>query len=199
MILVSGSLLRLPPPTLFFIALDILAHACARTNELFILICQGVFMSKTDTTAGAVKAFEQAQKIHNPPEFIKLSKSEMNFWRAIMRTKAYDTWTEYDLIQAANLAISQATIQELTKDIRKEGVVIKKEGGNTTIPNPKIDAKIKETDLSIRLSRIIHVHSEATGGRAKDARGKNKSVRGAQEATKGRNSLLAGGDQIINA
>lgn len=156
-------------------------------------------MSKIDTASGALSAFEQANKIHSPPDFIKLSKFEMNFWRAIMRSKAYDTWTEFDLIQAANLAISQATIQQLTEDIREEGVVIKKEGTSTTIPNPKIDAKIKETDLSIRLSRIIHVHSEATGGRAKDSRGKNKGVRDAQEVTKGRGSLLAGGGNIVNA
>ena len=156
-------------------------------------------MSKIDSAAGAINAFEQAQKIHMPPEFIKLSEFEMNFWRAIMRSKAYETWTEFDLIQAANLAISQATIQELTEDIRKEGVVVIKEGTSTTIPNPKIDAKIKETDLSIRLSRIIHVHSEATGGRAKDARGKNKGVRDAQDAMKGRGSLLAGGGHIVNA
>lgn len=150
-------------------------------------------MKKVDTATGALSAFEQAQKIHNPPEFIKLTGEEMPFWYAIMRSKAYETWTEFDLIQAANLAISQATIQKLTEEIREEGVVVIKEGTSTTIPNPKIDAKIKETDLSIRLSRIIHVHSEATGGRAKDARGKNKGVRSAREAMTDRSSLLAGG------
>lgn len=150
-------------------------------------------MKKVDTATGALSVFEQAQKIHDPPAFIELTDEELPFWRAIMRSKAYETWTEFDLIQAANLAISQATIQKLTEEIREEGVVVNKEGTNTTIPNPKIDAKIKETDLSIRLSRIIHVHSEATGGRAKDARGKNKGVRSARDAMTGVSPLLAGG------
>lgn len=165
---------------------------------LFVCICQGFFMSKIDTATGAINAFEQANKIHSPPDFIKLSDFDMHFWRAIMNSKAYETWTEFDLIQAANLAISQATIQKLTEEIKAEGVLVKKEGTNTTIPNPKIDAKIKEVDLSIRLSRIIHVHAEATGGRAKDARGKNRSVRDARNVMTGGSPLLAGGGLPLN-
>ena len=153
---------------------------------------------KADTANAIVDAFKQAQKIHDPPAFIHLKKEEIPFWEAIMRSKAYETWTEFDLIQAANLAVSQATIQKLTEEIREEGVVVKKEGTNTTIPNPKIDAKIKETDLSIRLSRIIHVHSEATGGRAKDARGKNRSVRDARNVMRAGSPLLAGGGLPLN-
>lgn len=154
-------------------------------------------MKKIDTAPGAIDALKSAKKIHNPPCFITLTEYQMNFWGAIMRSKAYDSWTEFDLIQAANLAIEQATIQELNEEISKEGATVIKDGTNTTIPNPKFDAKIKATDLTIRLSRIIHVHSEATGGRAKDGRGKNTGERKARESI-GKGSPLLAGVKAVN-
>lgn len=102
--------------------------------------------------AGTAKAAAQAhqnaaQAPIDPPSYITLSKACKPFWDAIVTSRPRDTWTDADLVLAANLARTQHAI-ELT-DVGS-------------------DEHAKLTRLAMALSRSISVHATATVGRAAD-------------------------------
>lgn len=85
-----------------------------------------------------------------------------------MKARARDTWTETDLATAANLARTQADIEKLQAEVETEGFTILA-GNGTPIINPK--HKLLETlsRRAVALSRVLHVHAEATVGKSEDA------------------------------
>lgn len=80
-----------------------------------------------------------------------------------MTARAIDTWTDADLAHAANLARCQSDVVRLQKEVDKEGDML---GG---VLNPK--HKLIETlsRRAVALSRMLHVHAQATVGRSEDA------------------------------
>lgn len=80
-----------------------------------------------------------------------------------MLARARDTWTDTDLTTAANLARSQADIEHLQAQLNTTGYMI---DGKV---NPVAGLVETLTRRTVALSRVLHVHAEATVGRSEDA------------------------------
>lgn len=101
---------------------------------------------RADTAKGAVQAHQNAaQGPIDPPEYVTLPEPCKPFWDAIVTSRPRDTWTDSDLVLAANLARTQHAIE--TAAIGS-------------------DEHAKLTRLALALSRSISVHATATVGRA---------------------------------
>lgn len=124
---------------------------------------------RSDSAAAAVAAAQAvALGPHEPPQHVKLRECDRPFWTAIMQARARDTWTDIDLTTAATLARTQADIEKLQADVEKEGFTIPS-GNGTPIINPKHKLLETMTRRAVALSRVLHVHAEATVGKSEDA------------------------------
>lgn len=119
-------------------------------------------MSKrTDTIAGKLSRFADAQKTLNPPAHVELRETDWPFWASVVRAREASTWSENDLELAANLARCKADIERLQMEIRAEGDVIENQRG-TPIVNPKHALLETLSRRSVALTRLLHIHPEAT-------------------------------------
>ena len=120
---------------------------------------------RSDSAAAAVEAHQNAaQGPLDPPEHLLVRASDRPFWDAIVTARARDTWTDVDLAHAANLARCQSDVKRLQDEVDKEGDFI-----DGILLNPK--HKLIETlsRRAVALSRMLHVHAQATVGRSEDA------------------------------
>ena len=119
---------------------------------------------RTDTVKGAVTAMQNAlQGPIDPPAHITLREQDHAFWVAIVQARARDTWTDSDLVMAAQLARAQADIERLQAEVDSEGDVI----GDKLNPKHRLIETLSRRAVS--LARVIHVHAEATVGKSEDA------------------------------
>lgn len=119
---------------------------------------------RSDSASAAVAAAKAASLGPiEPPKHVALREGDRAFWNAIVGARARDTWNDSDLTTAANLARTQADIELIQAKLDAEGYVVE---GKI---NPK--AKLVETlsRRAVALSRVLHVHAEATQGRSRDA------------------------------
>lgn len=116
-----------------------------------------------------------------PPAYVHLRDGDRPFWEAIVTARARDTWNGSDLANAANLARCKADIERLQGEIDSEGDVIENQRG-TPIVNPKHTLLETLTRRAMALSRMLHVHAEATVGESKDAGKALKAERDAKKA-----------------
>jgi hypothetical protein len=101
---------------------------------------------KSDTIKYAAIAHQNASQAPiEPPEYVTLPNECRPFWKAIVTSRARDSWTESDLVIAANMAKVQYTLESAQV------------GG---------DEHAKLTRLCLALSRSLSVHTTATVGRA---------------------------------
>lgn len=101
-----------------------------------------------NTAKAALQAHQNAaQGPLEPPGYVTLPEPCKPFWTAIVTSRPRDTWTDSDLVLAANLAKTQHAI---------ESVAI----GS--------DEHAKLTRLAMALARAVAVHPTATAGRAAD-------------------------------
>lgn len=114
-------------------------------------------------TAAVVAAQNAAQAPIEPPAHVCVPESAMPFWRALLRNRTRDRWNAADLATAATLARAQADIQRLQAEIDAEGDLL---GEKLNPKHQLLEALVKRTE---RLSRLLHVHAEATEGRAREA------------------------------
>ena len=141
--------------------------------------------TRSDSITAAVKAAQNVARGEiAPPDHVKLRKGDLVFWSAIVRARAYDTWTDVDLVKAANLARCQADIEKISAEISKEGDTVVNERG-TIVVNAKHALLETLTRREIALSRAIHVHAEATVGKSEDASKKLKTETKARQAMQG--------------
>lgn len=104
--------------------------------------------TRSDSTKAAVQAHQNAaQAPIEPPSYVTLPEPCKPFWQAIVTSRPRDTWTNSDLVMAANLARVNHAI---------ESVAI----GS--------DEHAKLTRLAMALARSVAVHPTATVGRAAD-------------------------------
>ena len=119
---------------------------------------------RTDTVKGAVTAMQNALLGPiEPPAHITLREQDRAFWVAIVQARARDTWTDSDLVMAAQLARAQADIERLQAEVDSEGDVI----GDKLNPKHRLIETLSRRAVS--LARVIHVHAEATVGKSEDA------------------------------
>jgi hypothetical protein len=107
-----------------------------------------------------------------PPEHIHLPDEAIPTWDAIVRARDYTSWTAVDLEHAANLSCCLADLERLRREVRKEGDIIENARG-TPIMNPKHTLIETLSRRSVALSRMLHVHAEATVGESRDHKKRN--------------------------
>lgn len=118
---------------------------------------------KSDTIKGAATAHHNAaQPPIEPPACVTLPEACRPFWDAIVTSRARDTWTDSDLVIAANMARVQHAIEAA-------------QVGS--------DEHAKLTRLCLALSRSLSVHTTATAGRAADLVGASTAERTARNDT----------------
>lgn len=119
---------------------------------------------RSDSATAAVQAAQNAALgPHSPPSHIDFPDSALPYWLTIMEARARDRWLPIDLANAAELAMLYDDMARLRASIRKEGDVV--EGK----PHPAHKLLDTAGRRAIALSRMLHVHPEATEGRSRDA------------------------------
>jgi hypothetical protein len=120
--------------------------------------------SPSNSAAAAVRAAQNvALGPRDPLPYAPVPEAAMPFWLAIMRNRPRDRWNDHDLALAANLARTLADIEKLQGDLAVEGYVV---AGKVNPKHQLVEALTKRVSA---LSRLLHVHVEATSGRAQDA------------------------------
>ena len=123
---------------------------------------------RSDSAKAAVQAHQNAaQAPIEPPGYVTLPEPCKPFWQAIVTSRPRDTWTDADLVQAANLARTLHAIESAPVGS---------------------DDHAKLTRLAMALSRAVYVHATATVGRAADT---------VLEATAERHARQEDGDDLI--
>lgn len=123
---------------------------------------------RSDSASAAVKAAQGASAGPiEPPAHVALRDGDRPFWDSVVCARARDSWNDADLENAANLARCKADIERLQAEITKEGDVIVNERG-TQIINPKHTLLETLSRRAVALSRMLHVHAEATVGESRD-------------------------------
>jgi hypothetical protein len=130
--------------------------------------------TRSDSTQAKIEAFKAVAEELKPPAHVTLRANDKPFWESIVRARAKSTWNEVDLENAANLARCKADIERLQNEITTEGDVIENQRG-TPIVNPKHTLLETLTRRAMALSRMLHVHAEATQGESRE-QGKRKAV-----------------------
>ena len=137
---------------------------------------------RSDTAAEATRRMADALTgPAQPPAHVKLRETDWPFWFSIVSARAKDSWNDADLEMAANLARTKSDIDRLGQEIDVEGDVVKNDRG-TQIMNPKHSLLETLSRRAVALSRMLHVHAEATQGRARDTGKRGKAEQETQAA-----------------
>jgi hypothetical protein len=142
---------------------------------------------RIDTVQSAGEMFRAEKPV--PPAHISLPDYAMPSWEAIVRARDYTSWTAVDLEHCANLACCLADLERLRHEVRREGDIIENQRG-TPIMNPKHTLIETLSRRSVALSRMLHVHAEATVGESRDQKKRNGAQAGVNEIDRG-DELLA--------
>ncbi len=129
-----------------------------------------------------------------PPAHLDLPDEARPAWDSIVRAREYNAWTAVDLEHVVNLAICLADLDRLRKEVRREGDTIENARG-TMVVNPKHALMETLSRRSVALSRMLHVHAEATAGESRDDKkrsGKQRQMAAQREALEDGDGLLAG-------
>ena len=112
----------------------------------------------------------------SPPAHIEINPDVMPHWWAIVRSREYKAWTGPDLEHAANLACCLYDCERLRRELREEKDVVDGAMGGLVI-NPKHRLLEQLSRRSVALSRLIHVHAEATTGKSEDSAKRSQKQR----------------------
>ena len=117
---------------------------------------------RSDSAAAAVQAMANALAGElQPPAGVVLPAAARKFWTRIIGNRPRDRWNDLDLCNAVELARMFADIERLRAMIEAEGDV-------TAAGKPHPAHKLLDTTgrRAVALSRMLHVHAEATEGRS---------------------------------
>jgi len=116
--------------------------------------------SKKSTTANSIKTLESAAKIPESP--IVLAEAESEYFKFIVTAREHETWSDNDLLIAANLSKTYAAIDELWRDINTEGYVVENQRG-TPVANPKVSALNSMTSAMQSLNKTLGLSASQRG------------------------------------
>lgn len=150
---------------------------------------------RTDSIAAAVRIAEAvAAGVPRPPAHVQLRERDEPFFESIVRARPLATWNESDLEIAASLARAKADAERLQREIDDEGDVVVNARG-TQIVNPKHTLLETLSRRILALSRMLHVHAEATQGESREQKVKAKAqaqVEAATQQARGDDDLIPG-------
>lgn len=116
---------------------------------------------RSGTASSAAQAHHNAaQAPISPPAYVTLPEPCKPFWDAIITSRARDTWTDSDLVTAANMARVQHALESAMVGS---------------------DEHAKLTRLALALARSLSVHTTATVGRAANMVGAATAERAARQ------------------
>lgn len=119
--------------------------------------------TRSDSAAAAVQAAQNAALgTIEPPAHVTIPVEARPFWDALVRNRPRHRWNDADLATAAMLARAQYDADRLAREIDAEGDVI----GDRLNPKHALVDKLGRRITA--LSRLLHVHPEATQGRARE-------------------------------
>lgn len=119
---------------------------------------------RSDSVEAAIQA-AQAPDAIDPPAHITLREGDLPFWHAVVRARPAASWNVSDLEHAANLARCKADIETLQREITEQGNILENDRG-TQIINPRHNLLEVLSRRAVALSRMLHVHAEATCGKS---------------------------------
>lgn len=120
--------------------------------------------ARSDSATAAVQAAQNAaQGPLDPPAHVYVQADARPFWDAVVRNRPRHRWNDADLTTAAILARAQCDIERLQRELATEGDLT----ASGTL-NPKHRLLETLTKRVATLMRLLHVHAEATIGRAED-------------------------------
>jgi hypothetical protein len=123
----------------------------------------------SNTATNQIKTFQNVLSGDiQPPPHITLREGDYPFWLSIVRARSKDSWNSSDLENAANLARCKADIERLQEEITAEGDIVENAKG-TQIVNPKHTLLEQLSRRAMAISRMLHVHAEATVGNSRDS------------------------------
>ena len=123
-------------------------------------------------------------KSPDPPDHITLRPGDLPFWKSVVRARDYASWTDIDLAHAANLSRCLADIESLQREITAEGDTLTNAKG-TQVVNPKHTLLETLSRRSVALSRMLHVHAEATVGESRHQKKRSQKQREIDEDRRG--------------
>lgn len=119
-----------------------------------------------------------------PPAWITLPEEARPVWDSIVCAREYNAWTNIDLEHAANLACCLADLERHRNEVRKEGDIIENAKG-TKVVNPRHALMETLSRRSVALSRMLHVHAEATEGESRHQKQRNQKQKQVADAVSG--------------
>lgn len=118
---------------------------------------------RSDSATAAVQAAQNAAMgALDPPDHVTVPEGARPFWDALIENRPRDRWNTADLATAAMLARAQWEVERHEAAIEIEGDIVE----NKT--NPRLAQVDKLGRRIVMLSRVLHVHPEATQGRARE-------------------------------
>ena len=129
---------------------------------------------RSDSIEAMVTAASGKKEIE-PPAHIKLRDIDWPFWYSITKARISNFWTDADLELAANLARCKGDIERLQDECDITPYTYQTPTGTEKI-HPTHDLLEKKIRLAVSLSRALHVHAEATGGKSRTERNANTAA-----------------------
>jgi len=113
-----------------------------------------------------------ANGVIEPPAHVKLTARQRQFWDSIIMTKALDSWTPTDLIQAAHLARVLSDIEKYDEMIEEKTRLARAANGSVQV-SPLHKIMIDLLAQSQTLCRTLQIHSRATHGESVHQKSRN--------------------------
>lgn len=114
----------------------------------------------------------------------------MPHWWNIITCREYAAWTTSDLEHAANLTRVLWRMECVWRDIQDEPDTVPGAGGNMVL-NPKHKLLESLTSRSVLLSRLLHIHANATEGPSRDQVPRSAKQREMASKASGADSLIS--------
>ena len=145
---------------------------------------------RSDSTKTEVEMAATPEPV--PPPHCVLIPIAVPLWSVLMRTREYSAWTEVDLEHAVNLATTLADLERLRRELLDQpDITVNPRNGLERI-SPLHQLVDMLTKRAISLSRLLHVHPEATVGNAMHQVPRNRKHRQIlKDLETDENSLLA--------
>lgn len=130
---------------------------------------------RSDSAAAAIDAMLNAGKMHAPPVHAKLRPEHAPFWQDIMKSRAFDEWTDADLVLAAQLARAMRDVEVHQDALEVEGAMVEDRFG-APMKNPRTSLLADTQKLQLALMRSLRMGGIAAGP-ARELQGKRKVER----------------------
>lgn len=131
--------------------------------------------TRSDSAAAAIKAAKNAAMGDPmPPDHVQISAGAIADYRTIVRARARDEWTEYDLLVAAQMAECIAKQRDYEARLLVDGEVIKNDKG-TLVANPLVSMLERLAGRQMVYTRILQM-----GGRLPGTAGDKRKKQGAR-------------------